>query len=163
MSAYVAGFSDENTENMVYRHHPDWVPMDTLPESAMSEFAGKIVFVLWWEQNPMQMMADQNFRMVSRLQSVTESLVHQSYYVPMAWLNYVLVVIVLAFSIAMFAKYPLRRSVLLILALGVLLFATGTYATAHWHLIMRSGYALLASLLCASVLPYIRLVHERSA
>lgn len=146
---------------MRYHHYPDWEESDDIPPRYAMQFAGKIVLLDWLHEEPFGYSYERFYASVRGMQSNIENMLHQSMLVPLTWLTIALVIASLAVSLFAMLRLPIRWGVVLTIAFGLALFAGGVYALGHSHVVVRTGYALIAAIACATVLPYIRLLHER--
>jgi hypothetical protein len=157
----IATAQDDGSIAMQYYHYPEWEATDDIPARYASQFAGKIVLLDWLHDEPFGFMYEQFYASTRAMQSGIESMMHQSMLHPVDWVTISLLFISIAIGLAAMTMLPIRWGVILVIASGVTMYAGGVYGLHQYHVVLRTGYALLAAIICAVVLPYIRLLHER--
>ncbi len=157
----IATAQDDGSIAMQYYHYPEWEATDEIPARYASQFSGKIVLLDWLHDEPFGFKYEQFYASTRSMQSGIESMVHRSLLLSVEWLTIALIIVCILTSIFAMTMLPIRWGAVLVLVSGIAVFAAGLYALHEYHVILRTGYPLIAAITCAVVLPYIRLIHER--
>lgn len=151
-----------NGDTLRYQIEDGTRMVESLSPSLGNEVAGKIVLVCWEYPNPQSLRnygwrvwiprRDHTFIIES---AITGSIVCKAERI---WIVFSLALIVI--SCYLMKGWRLSVAIGLTLLMGIGVVVSGIIALQHFHLLLDTGYPLVASLLSVIILPLVRLSHE---